>query len=1458
MHVDSQVDATITPAGPFCETDAAVNLNAATSGGTWSGTGVVGNTFDPAVAGPGDHLIQYNVINGACSDSDTETLHVDSILEATIIEPSTPICESYGIITLQSINTGGFWSGNGISGNTFDPSIAGQGDHQITYTITQGVCTSQDHVIIHVDTIPNIILTSIGPFCEDTEFAYLQAIPNNGTWSGTGVTNPATGQFSPLFSGPGDHTVIYTVANGMCTAQDSFIVHVDEYLDATITPINNLCQNGPQITLHAATPGGVWAGQGIIDPINGILDPSLTEHGNNTITYTITNGICVSTDLHIYQVDAFISANIITIPTTVCNDAEPFQLESENPGGIWSGQGIANPSTGVFNPQMAGEGNHIIIYTINNGSCNDSDQIQINVIAVPNTTITPAGPFCETDAATNLSSATPGGIWSGNGIIDINNGIFDPSVAGQGIHTITYSFNLGQCLSSSNTNIEVYNNVDATITPIAPICDNSEPIVLQAVSPGGTWAGTGVIGNTFYPNIAGAGNHTIIYTVNNGTCSDSDSITIIVDGNINITINPVSPICENSAPISLNASTAGGIWSGNGIIDQNLGIFDPSMSGAGNQTISYILNNGACTSISTIDILVYPIPNAIISGLNNSYCEYEDITVVVISPPGGILSGPGIQGFTFNPSLAGPGNHTITYTVTNAYNCTSIAQTTLTVFPSIAPNIIIPTDQFCYNGDVVTLAAIPSGGIFSGPGVSGYKFTPQEAGSGNHTINYVYTDANGCENLASVDVTVSTPILIEITGQNLTCYGNPTGSLQANVSGGVPDYSYVWDDPASSTESSINNLLEGTYNLTVTDSWFCIETSNYTLTSPSQLNVNISTYSNPTCFGYNNGSATVSANGGTPPYSYIWDDENSSQSFYINNLAQGTYTVSVEDYYGCSGSASISLIEPEELSIEIINVQDNVCSGGNTGSATAHASGGTLPYTYLWNNDAHTPLATANHLFAGTYTVTVTDANECTASENLTINEPEDIVVEISKTDVECASHLGSANINVNGGTEPYTYIWTNGETNPSITNLMQGIYTVTVKDANNCIKTSSIAIDISGSINASISEIQGITCYNSPDAILNAISDNGMPPINYYWSNGIHNQINENLFPGTYTVTAMDSWGCSGSAEHTVNNVPSITVIPYITATGCTGDATGSISITISGGQSPYSTIWSNGETGTSIYNLNYGIYYVTVTDANNCNIVADFTVEEPENPLKVDLLKTDARCKGANNGSITLNVSGGTPQYTYNWEFDNNTFNGSSASNLSPGIYNITVNDALGCEWKSSIEIFEPSQIDYSYISMNPSCIGNNDGYIEISITGGTPPYLIFWSDQTAPTEYITGLREGKYSFTIIDANGCKQSMQEITLKDEDVECIIIPNAFTPNGDGINDTWIIENIELYPLSLIQVFNRWGQIVFEGKGGGTPWNGIWNNNPVPTGSYVYTIDLFNGTKYCGIVTVIK
>lgn len=961
-------------------------------------------------------------------------------------------------------------------------------------------------------------------------------------------------------------------------------------------------------------------------------------------------------------------------------------------------------------------------------------------------------------------------------------------------------------------------------------------------------------GNIFNPNIAGVGNHTITYSISNGVCTDIQSVNIVVDTYVSVDIVSELSVCSNDLAFILEANPSSGTWSGVGVSGN---YFDPNISGVGTFPVNYIYENGACVSNNIVNITVNPSPIAIISNSQTTFCENSPSFVIVASPPVGVFSGTGVSGVMFNPAEAGVGNHEIQYNITNNFGCSDSANAIFTV--NIVPdiNFSLSETQICYNAENLNLNASPSGGSFSGDGIIGNQFSPSIAGPGEHNIIYTYSNSEACSAYSEQIITVSEPIIINLLGTNTTCYSKNNGSIAAEISGGQGELNINWSTGANNT-NNLENLFAGIYKITVTDSWNCSESNNITITQPEQLNIDFSIVENPLCHNDSNGNITINVTGGTNPYYYNWNDLNNSTSPSIHNLPSGNYEVIITDYNSCTGTASINLINPEPLNAYISSFSDVNCGNENSGTASVSATGGTSPYSYIWSDANNSTSPSITGLAAGIYVVSVNDANNCSTSASVTISNPGELSIIVNSQNIICSHNLGSAQVIIQTGQEPFSYQWSTGQNTGYISNLQAGTYTITVTDDNNCKSTEQVIISIEGSINAGIIQNIENICFGDSNAELFAQSINAIEPLNYHWSNGVNTALNNNLPAGIYEVFLTDAWGCTGSATKEVKEGEKINITPTITAFGCHGDSNGSISIQISGGQSPYDILWSNGSTSNYITDLAAGSYSVTINDANSCLTIESYSVVNPSAPLYLNILKKDISCYGYSDGEIQINAIGGMPEYTYLWEYNNNSFTGSSASNLAKGTYYITVLDSQNCDFDTLVVIAEPKHIEYSFISVNPSCIGNDDGYVEVSVIGGYPPYNISWNNQTASAEIITGLSQGVYTFTLTDNAGCSLETNTVFLIDDNAECLKIPNAFSPNGDGINETWIIENIENYPWAVIQVFNRWGQLMFEGKGNAAPWDGTWNGKIVPTGGYIYTVDLLNGTRYCGIVSVIQ
>jgi PKD repeat protein len=603
IDVSANADATIDAVADLCETDAAITLTAATAGGTWSGDGVVGDEFDPASAGAGDHLVTYT-ISGACGDSDQITIHVDAMPSISITDPGA-FCTGDAAVILSATPVGGTWTGTGISGDQFDPAVAGLGNHTISYEVTSGTCTATEDIILYVSDGYDATINAVADLCETDSPITLTAADGGGTWSGDGVVGDT---FDPTSAGEGDHIVTYTIA-GSCGDTDQTTIHVDAMPDASINAVGPFCAGDAAVTLTATTAGGSWTGNGVT---GDQFDPAAAGIGSHVITYEVDNGVCTATDQITIDVNAYADATINAV-ADLCETDAPITLTAADAGGTWSGGGVTGDT---FDPAVAGEGDHVITYTIA-GLCGDTDQTTIHVDAMPDASINAVGPFCAGDAAVTLTASTSGGTWSGDGVTGDQ---FDPAAAGIGSHEITYQVSNGTCTDNDMIEIVVSDYFDASITPVDDMCSTDAAISLNAADAGGTWSGDGVTGDTFDPAVAGEGDHIVTYTIA-GSCGDTDQITIHVDAMPDASITHPGDFCVGDDPVVLTATETGGTWSGDGVVGDT---FDPSVAGLGVYTITYTIENGVCSDSDDVTVVVGEEPVVTVDITNASSSTAED------------------------------------------------------------------------------------------------------------------------------------------------------------------------------------------------------------------------------------------------------------------------------------------------------------------------------------------------------------------------------------------------------------------------------------------------------------------------------------------------------------------------------------------------------------------------------------------------------------------------------------------------------------------------------------------------------------------------------------------------------------------------------------------------------------------------------------------------------------------
>ncbi len=632
---------------------------------------------------------------------------------------------------------------------------------------------------------------------------------------------------------------------------------------------------------------------------------------------------------------------------------------------------------------------------------------------------------------------------------------------------------------------------------------------------------------------------------------------------------------------------------------------------------------------------------------------------------------------------------------------------------------------------------------------------------GNGTT--IYLNASGVIHHIQVEIAQPAALTAAAGGTNVSCFGANNGTASVLAAGGTVPYTYLWSN--NQTTAGISNLVAGIYSVTVTDANGCTATSSYQVTQPPILTASASG-SNNLCFGNTAGTATVIAGGGTAPYTYLWSNTQTIAS--ISNLATGAYSVTVTDANGCTATSGYEVTAPELLTATPSGTNVS-CFGGNNGTASVLAAGGKLPYTYLWSNGA-TGSAISN-LTAASYSVTTTDANGCTATANYLVTQPPLLTVAMTGTTASCN---GSATATAAGGTTPYTYLWSNGATTSSISNVPAGTYTVTVKDANNCTVPGSFTITGNSPINP-VATVVNVNCFGGATGTITVTSAGGVAPRAYNLNGSAFqaNNVFNNLPAGTYVVGVKDANGCSDFVTKTITqpSAPLVVVLDSMRKT-CSGVSDGRIYITPTGGSGTKTYSWTGPNSYTSTVqdpnNVAAGIYSVVVTDSKGCT--ANLTVTLATWPaVNVSEAITNVACRGESTGAINVTVTGGTGSgFIYAWNAPGTTTLPATANvnALKAGNYILSVTDAgSGCVVQKTIVVNQPATV-VNITATNPAAITVCGESTSVTATGsgGTSPYqysLDGGAYQSAGA--FTIFSAGTHTITVSDANGCTKSISK-----------------------------------------------------------------------------------------------
>lgn len=781
-----------------------------------------------------------------------------------------------------------------------------------------------------------------------------------------------------------------------------------------------------------------------------------------------------------------------------------------------------------------------------------------------------------------------------------------------------------------------------------------EPVVqLQGVGPVGPqfsylWialeGGNIVSGSTtLKPLVNAPGRYRLRVTNEINGCTQTDDVIVTAS-----TLPPTASAtggtisCSvTSTTLSVNTNANGPTfeWSGPGGFSSTQQ--SPTVNTPGTYTVIVRDANTGCTN-SAIAVVqtdtLRPGASATGGGLD---CVIKQVTLNGTSPassPSFVWSGPG--GFTSNlanPIVSTPGNYFLTVTTPNGCTSTALAVVTIDTVPPQA-GVTASGNLNCKNASINLIASsnIPTSGrthLWRRP--DGIEFntgnipTFEVNTPGTYTL-VITNESNSCTASATVPVIQRQPVSISIENVTpVTCFGQQNGATSASPTGGDGAYTFLWSNSANTP--AISGLAAGTYTVTVTDGEGCSSTAAVTVAQPPLLIVTAS--STPqTANGAADGTASATPAGGTPAYSYSWSTGDSTA--VIENLLPGTYTVTITDANGCT-AVGVANVSAYDCTIDVsVSAQNATCKGANDGSAEVIIVQGVSPFTYTWSNGETTPSVT--NLAPGAYTLEVVDGANCPEVLSFTITEPTAVVVNASTTSTSGVNTSdGTATANPAGGTPPYTFAWSNGDSTQTITGLAAGLYTVTVADANGCTAVQTVEVQPPACAITTNTLANPVLCNGGATGSASVVITGGAPPFTYQWSSGGSGPTEPGLAAGTYTVTVVDSKGCDAVGEVTITEPPALTIeLVSVTNTECLGRPEGSATVSADGGTGNIAYKWSNNQTGPAIAGLAPGTYTVTATDANGCTITTQATVVVTDN---------EAPSIEADNVEVFLGPSGG-----------------------------------------------------------------------------------------------------------------------------------------------------------------------------------------------------------------------
>jgi gliding motility-associated-like protein len=1367
----------------------------------WSGGGQTNDTATALCAGTYTATISDAL---GCSIVLSTTITATPTLSAavSVTGPACGVCDGSATIT----PTGGtgsytyYWSTND---STATASNLCAGLYSAIITDSLGCTANVSVPVSNIGGITSLAFTTTNVSCNGTATGAVTGVtPTGGTapYSYQWLPGPATPTYSSLAAGT--YTIMVTDASG-CSIVDS--VTITEQLpvlaNETITPAHCNLTDGSISTAASGGSGSftyLWTGPA-----------GFTGQGTSTITnlvaglYTlqITDGGTGCVSNYNFTVNNF-NGPVLTMSSTnvTCN-------------------GVV-PCNGTATVNAVGSSSYSYSW---NDSGNQTSQTALNLCAGSYTVVVTGADGCIAAGSVSITQPSPIGISIGNTIEPLCNG-------------------------NSNGSI--------TVVPTGGTLPYSYS--WSPVTSGGT--------SDTLTNIA-AGTYTVTLTDGNG-CSATQSVILTQPSVLTINNVPVNPSCNTTSDGAIDITVGGGTtpyafqWSGaSSAVTEDL----VNVTG-GTYSVTATDANG-CT-ISTSVVLTPIVTVTADAGRDTTFCQSGSVTLSATAStngvtynwfqmPGNTAAGSGVT-VTVNP----PNGTTSYYVVVNNGACAD--NDTVSVTSTTIAATIGSTNIFC--------SSVCNGTAFVtvNSGTPPYLIAWNQSGQTNDTAtalcagNYsaTITDAAGCAVVLNTTITATSAISAAVSIIDPSC-GACDGSATITPSGGIAPYTYFWSN--NNLNASATNLCSGLYTAVITDSAGCTANISVPVSNSGGLTGVTITSTNITCSTATGAVTSVTPTGGTPPYSYLWMPGGQTTST-ISGLTAGVYFVQVTDANNCSIMDSVTITAPAPIVANQI-ITPATC-GATDGSITATATGGSGSYSYNWTpGNIATP--TITNVAAGLYTVVITDINTgCTSSTLVTLNSFNGPVLTMSSSNVSCnGSCDGTAMVSVVGNST-YTYLWntTPGQVSQNATGLCPGDYGVVVSGADGCISAGTVTITQPSPIAFSVANTVEPLCNGTANGFITAIPSGGTLPYTFSWNpTGGTNSTSSAVGAGTYSVTLTDANGCSATQTVTLTAPPVLTISNSLTSSSCNTISDGAIDITVAGGTPGYSYQWSGASTAITedLSGILSGTYTVTASDANGCTITSSIVLS----PIVSVIANAGNDTTFCDLGTVLLDATNSINGINFNWYVMPSTIAGTSATvSVSPPngttTYYVVVDNGLGCADSDTISV-----------TSNPAVVADAGADVTIiatesTVIGGSPTgpsgSTFVWKplpgldNSNLANPVASPLTTTTYTVTVSTAQGCTAT-DDVTVTV--IPSIVIPDGISPNADGDNDEWVIDGIELFPNCTVEVYNRWGELLFQSPGYKEHWKGKYKGKDLPVGTYYYIIDLKDPLfpdAYTGPITILR